>query len=139
MKIHKSLLTLGVLFSLWLGLILGCKSSTQTTGEPIKISAEDLFKAYQSNEADADRRYKGKTLIVTGTVGDANTKDREISFVDPQHTVLVYALRMAPDQVDAISKLKAGQKASVKGVCDGRAKMMGMVVDQVSLKDCVVQ
>jgi cell envelope opacity-associated protein A len=60
-------------------------------------------------------------------------------FVDPPKTVLVFALRMGADQTSAISKLKAGQKATIKGVSDGRAKMMAMAVDQVSLKECVVQ
>lgn len=135
----KSIVSVMLAIGLWLGLILGCSGGASTSHEAIKITAEDLFTAYRANESEADSKYKGRTLIVTGTVGDADTKDREVSFVDPQKTVLVYALRMGADQTDAISKLKPGQKATIKGVCDGRAKMMGMTVDQVSLKECVVQ
>ena len=70
MKIHKSVLTLGVVFFLWLGLALGCSSLRNSA--PIKISAEDLSKAYESNETSANDRYKGETLIVTGKVGITN-------------------------------------------------------------------
>ncbi|HSV33675.1 MAG TPA: hypothetical protein VLH87_06090, partial [Pyrinomonadaceae bacterium] len=37
------------------------------------ISAEEFYKAYQSNEAEADKLYQGKIVIVTGTVGTTST------------------------------------------------------------------
>ena len=139
MKIHKSVLTLGVLFSLWLGLVLGCKSSTQRTREAsnaITISAEDLYKAYQSNEADADILYQGKMLIVSGAVGDTDTPavGNPAVTLSVQKSAAIQCFGFAADQKDAISKLKTGQTVTVKGKCMGR--MMGKLV---VLEDSVLQ
>jgi len=139
MKIYKSVLTLGVLFSLWLGLVLGCKSSTQRTREAsnaITISAEDLYKAYQSNEADADKLYQGKMLIVSGTVGDTDTPavGNPAVTLSAEKSAAIQCFGFAADQKDAISKLKTGQTVTVKGKCMGR--MMGKLV---VLEDSVLQ
>ena len=130
MKIHKSVLTLGVLFSLWLGLILGC--SSLRNGAPIKISAEDLSKAFESNEKTANDRYKGETLIVTGKVGITNipegaTPPPSFHFGDAP-LVVCFAEEKAE-----MSKLKIGQTVTVKGKCTGS------VLGFVTLTNCVVQ
>ncbi len=70
MKMERTSVHLVLTFGLWLGLILGCSSLRNSA--PIKISAEDLSKAYESNENSANDRYKGETLIVTGMVGVTN-------------------------------------------------------------------
>ncbi len=125
-----------ILLSLLLAALLACKSEPSA---PITVTAEALFKAYQADESAADAKYKGESVLVTGTVGKINTVSREVSFVNGDKTIIVYCVRFAPDQAAALSKLKIGQRATVKGTCDGRAKVMGMTIDQVALKDSVVQ
>ena len=74
MQTLKTPVTLMLTFGLWLGLVLGCSSlrkaaeekRAEREGPPITIFAEDLYKAYESSEADADKLYQGKILIVTG-------------------------------------------------------------------------
>jgi putative nucleic acid binding protein len=39
-------------------------------GQPIKLTAEQLVKECEANSAKANAKYKGKTLRVTGVVGD---------------------------------------------------------------------
>lgn len=144
MKTQKNVLTLFVTFGLWLGLILGCSSfrkameskRVEREGTGITISAEDLYKAYESNEADADKLYQGKTLIVSGTVGDTDTPgvgNAAVTLV-AQKSAAIQCFGFAADQKDAISKLKTGQTVSVKGKCVGR--MMGKLV---VLEDSVLQ
>jgi hypothetical protein len=139
MRIPKTSVTLVLTFGLWLGLILGCKSSTQRTRETanaITISAEDLYKAYESNEADADKLYRGKILIVTGTVGTpvVGIGNPAVDLMDARQKPIVQCLGFATDEKDAISKLKAGQKVTVKGKCMGK-----VVTDIPSLEDSVLQ
>ncbi len=139
MKIHKSVLILGVMFCLWLGLVLGCKSSTQRTSEAtgaITVSAEDLYKAYESNEGDADKIYQGKILIVSGTVGDTDTPavGNPAVTLSAQKSAAIQCFGFAAGQKDVISKLKTGQTVTVKGKCMGR--MMGKLV---VLEDSVIQ
>jgi hypothetical protein len=130
MKIHKSVLTLGVVLCLWLGLVLGCSSLRNSA--PIKISAEDLSKAYESNEKTANDRYKGETLIVTGMVGVTNipegvTPPPSFHFGDAP-LVVCFA-----EQKDEVARLKMGQTVTVRGKC------MGSVLGFVTLTNCVVQ
>ena len=94
-------------------------------GPPITISAEDLSKAYESNEAEADKLYQGKILIVTGTVGTTSAPGEgmgrpAIILVDAHQKPIVNCFGFATDNKEAISKLKAGQKVSVKGKCMGK-------------------
>lgn len=146
MKTQKNSGTLLVIFGLWLGLILGCSSLRKATnakraereGPPITISAEDLYKAYESDEAAADKLYQGRILIVTGKVGDTQTPE----IGNPAVTLIgaatkkgaVQCLGFAADQKDAVSNLEIGQTVTVKGKC------MGKVVTNIPvLEDSVIQ
>ena len=146
MKTRKNSVTLLVIFGLWLGLILGCSSLRKATnakraereGPPITISAEDLYKAYQSDEAEADKLYQGRILIVTGTVGSTSTAEvignPHIILMDARQKPIVNCLGFTTDEKNAISKLKAGQTVTVKGKC------MGKVVSDIPvLEDSVLQ
>jgi len=143
----KTSVTLVLTFGLWLGLILGCSSfrkamdekRAEREGPAITISAEDLFKAYQSNEAEADKLYQGKVVIVTGTVGTTSTPDEgmgrpAIILVDAHQKPIVNCFGFASSEKDAVSKLKTGEKVTVKG------KGMGKVMTDVPvLEDSVLQ
>jgi hypothetical protein len=139
MKTHRSPVTLVLMFVLWLGLVLGCKTSTQKTldaTDAMTISAEALYKAYESNEAEADKLYQGKILTVSGTVGDTDTPavGNAAVTLSAQKSVAIQCLGFAADQKDAVSKLKTGQTVTVKGKCMGR--MMGKLI---MLEDSVLQ
>src|SRR5713226_8102775 len=116
MKTQRNVVTLVLMFGLWLGLILGCSSLRNSA--PIKISAEDLSKAYGSNEKTANDRYRGETLIVTGKAGITNipegaTPSPSFHFADAP-LVVCYA-----EQKDEVANLKIGQTVTVKGKCMG--------------------
>jgi hypothetical protein len=147
MKIPKTSITLVLTFGLWLGLVLGCSSlrkaaeekRAEREGPPITISAEDLYKAYESSEADADKLYQGKIVMVTGTVGTTSTPDEgmgrpTIILVDAHQKPIVNCFGFATDNKEAISKLKTGQKVTVKGKCMGK-----VMTDIPVLEDSVLQ
>jgi hypothetical protein len=147
MKSRKNVLTLGVVFGLWLVLALGCSSlrkaaeekRAEREGPGITVSAEDLYKAYESNEAEADKLYQGKILIVTGTVGTTSTPGEgmgrpAIILVDAKQKPIINCFGFATDEKEAISKLKARQKVTVKGKCMGK-----VATDEPTLEDCVLQ
>ena len=125
MKTQKNPVTLLIIFGIWLGLILGCSSLRNSA--PIKISAEDLSKAYGSNEKTANDRYRGETLIVTGKMGITNTEVGSFHFLDAPLVVCFM------EQEDEVSKLKIGQTVTVKGKCTG--SVMGFV----TLMNCVIE
>jgi len=129
-----------------MALILGCSSlkksmdekRAEREGPGITISAEDLFRAYQANEADADKLYQGKIVILTGTVGTTSTPEAgmgrpAVILVDSRQQAIVNCFGFAPSDREAIAKLRNGQKVTVKGKC------MGKIADQPVLEDSVLQ
>ena len=103
------------------------------------ISAEEFYKAYQSNEAEADKLYQGKIVIVTGTVGTTSTLGEgmgrpAVILVDAHQKPIVNCFGFANEDKDAISKLKPGQKVTIKGKCMGK-----VATDEPTLEDSVLQ
>lgn len=147
MKTQKNAFTLVVVFGLWLGLVLGCSSfrkamdekRAEREGPAITISAEELYKAYQSNEAEADKLYQGKIVIVTGTVGTISAPEESMGrsaviLVDSHQKPIVNCFGFSTSDKDAIKKLKPGQKVTVKGKCMGK-----VATDEPSLEDSILQ
>src|SRR5262249_46988336 len=77
-------------------------------GPAITISAEDLYKAYESNEADADKTYQGKTVVVSGVVGTTSTPEQgmgrpAIVLVDGHDKPIVNCFGFSSDARDSIA------------------------------------
>jgi tRNA_anti-like len=132
MKSRKDI-TLVLVFGLWSAMVLGCASfrkamdakHAEREGPGVSISAKDLYRAYESNEAQADNLYQGKIVIVTGTVGTTSTPEQgmgrpAIVLVDERNKPIVNCFGFSADAREAIAKLKPGDKVTVKGKCLGR-------------------
>ncbi len=93
-----------------------------------KIAAKMLFSDYESNEIAADQKYKGKTLLVTGTVEDIgkdimNTMYLTLTGDGPFANVQCFFGQSHESQ---LAGLRKGMTVSVKGQCDG--KMMNVLM-----------
>ncbi|MDT4896213.1 MAG: hypothetical protein QOH25_1290 [Acidobacteriota bacterium] len=85
---------------------------------------------------DGAGKYKGQTLAVTGTVSRSGKDYLNRLYVDLKtetNSVMEVHCTYNEDQRDAMSALKPGQQATIKGVCDGRLSTW------VVLKDSVLQ
>jgi len=133
MRIPKTSITLVLTFGLWLGLVLGCSSlrkaanekRAEREGAPITISAEDLYKAYESSEADADKLYQGRILIVTGTVGTSDAKIPVVLLMDARQKPNILC-GFAADQKGAVSKLEPGQMVTGERRVSGKGNVAGI-------------
>ena len=147
MKTQKNIFTSALVGGLWLALVLGCSNlkkamdekRAEREGPGVSLSAEDLYKAYQANEADADQQYQGKLVIVTGTVGTVSAPDEgmgrpAVILVDAKQKEIVNCFGFPADAKDAIKKLRPGQKVTIKGKCMGK-----VASDIPSLEDSVLQ
>ena len=146
MKTQNSSISVFVTLALWLGLILGCSNlhkamnekRAEREGPGITISAEDLSNAYHANEADADKLYQGKIVIVSGYVGTVSIPAGGVGrpaivLVDGNQKPIVNCFGFAAAARDTIAKLRPGQKVTVKGKC------VGKVTDELSIEDCALQ
>ena len=144
MKARKYM-SLILVFGLWSAMVLGCSSfrkamnekRAEREGPGVTISATELFKAYETNETEADKLYQGKMVIVTGTVGTTSTPAMgrpAIVLIDDQQKPIVNCFGFSSDATDAIAKLKSGDKVTVKGKCMGR-----IATDEPTLEGSVLQ
>lgn len=109
-------------------LLIGCLllgSLSILANEPIKVTAVNLYKEYDSNEVKADKKYKGQEIEVTGKVADIS-KDFlgeiyiSISTGAIFSNVMVY---FEKSEEDKIAELDKGQNITIVGNGDGM--MMG--------------
>jgi hypothetical protein len=102
--------------------------------QAVPVTATQLFNDYQGNEVAADDKYKGKTLLVTGTISDVK-KDFTDSIVIGLRTSNQFMPIDA--HVDDSEKSKAARLNkgdSVKLQCEGN----GMVIGRPQLGDCTL-
>jgi tRNA_anti-like len=119
-----------VSFCLALLVVAGCNKPRATTpDEPIKpvatLTVEELLAEYQKNEVGADQKFKDKPIQVTGTVAGVKKAPPLGYFVglgSPQegdsYDVMCFLDKSAEEDA---GKLKAGDKITLMGRCDGKA------------------
>lgn len=97
-----------------------------TQQSAIRVSAEQLMGEYNKDPQSADTRYRGKNIIVTGTVkyiGDFNNDDKNKCFTiydwryeGESYRVLASVLK---NKTDMINNIKVGDNVIVNGECSG--------------------
>jgi len=102
----------------------------------ITVKASVLSAEYQENEVAADLKYKGKVLLVTGTVDDIGkdiTDSIYVSLSDgEEYSLSGVQCFFADSQTSVAADLKKGQNISIKGKCEG-------LMINVLLKGCTVK
>ncbi|MDN4021524.1 hypothetical protein QX205_15720 [Acinetobacter pittii] len=104
---------------------------------PIEVTANELLNAYKNNEVAANQQFKGKTLLVSATVGsiDAGISDEpyltlkaggEYEFNQPQ-------AHLADAEQNKAASLSKGQK--IKLLCTGNSEIAGTPM----LDNCSIQ
>ena len=105
-------------------------NSTTTSIQAIRIDATALIKAYSDNQVAADQVYKGKTVIVTGTINSIQS-DGTI-YIDGGFLDTVFC-DFPSSQLAGLASLKKGQLISVQGVCTGAGPIGGVFLDNCKL------
>jgi hypothetical protein len=108
--------------------------NAQASQEEIKkntISAKALVDAYEANEVSADDQFKGKTVYVSGKVGDI-AKDvlDNIYIILKTGDMEINNVQCYFDDAATAAKLSKGQKITLKGECKGK------VILNVVVEDC---
>ena len=102
--------------------------------DAIKVKSTELEKAYDENEVAADEKYKGKSLLVSGTVESINKGIGDDMYVTLGEGSFVIGCDayFADDHKDDLKSLKKGQKVTV--LCQGDGKLMGPQLRGCSLQ-----
>jgi len=85
-----------------------------------EVTANQLYKAYDSNEIAADDKYKKKKLAVTGIIDNISEVLGSISVdLKTGDGIGWTKVSCTMKNRDAVSKLRKGQKITIVGTCDG--------------------
>ena len=103
------------------------------SGPATNITASSLVAAYKANEVQADSKYKGETLEVSGVVKSISKDILDSAYItlsggDPVRSVQCYFQASEQSKLGSLNK---GQSLTVRGRCEG-------VMMNVQLKDCVI-
>tara|TARA_R110002051_G_scaffold295543_2_gene361346 strand:+ start:361 stop:1599 length:1239 start_codon:yes stop_codon:yes gene_type:complete len=99
-----------------------------------EITANQLYKAYNTNEISADDKYKGKKLAVTGIISDISEIMGKISVdLKTSDGIGWTKIRCKMENRDVVSKLRKTQEITVIGICEGLTLNIS-----IDLDDCEV-
>ena len=101
--------------------------------EGIKVTAIELYKAFETNEQQANATYVGKVLEISGAVAEIENTDSisRVIFSVPDATFGSVRVSMDKRHLDDVKSLTPAQNIVVKGFCSG-------FLSDVEIKDGVV-
>lgn len=98
--------------------------------EVVVVSAEDLAKAFEDNEVNANQLYKGKMVEVTGTIADIGEMlgSTYITLNAAEDFALTQAQCFFSDkeQINKIASLSKGDTVTIVGKVDGKSINVGI-------------
>jgi len=118
------------LIGLMVFLILAIGSTDETSVEKevstqspsYTISAQKLYADYEANEVAADKKYKGKILVVIGEIDDIGKDITDTIYITLKGNKYFGSIQcfFSKDNEDEIVNLSKGNYVAVKGKCDGK-------------------
>ncbi len=98
----------------------------------MRVTAMELFSAYQRNEVLADSQYKGKELIVTGTVAEIRKDIFDQAVVDLATANEFESVSAYLDKGEEAQAATLSKEMSVTLLCVGN----GATIGSPSLQNC---
>lgn len=116
----------------------GSTSSTtrsSRSGPAVTVGAAQLWTDYQNNEVAADEKYKGRLLLVTGTIAsiDKDAFDNMVVRLQSPNQFMNVHAKLEDSEKSEAARLSKGQKVTVK--CEGG----GMIIGSPMLRDCTIE
>ena len=111
------------------------KEDTKKSQAPsYTLTADQLYSDYESNETAADSKYKGRIVVISGTIQDMgiDLMNNAYIVIGGEGSLDGAQCSFAKDQKSAVALLSRGQNVTVKGLVLGK---MGNVV----LYNCTLQ
>lgn|GEM_PF-297588 len=107
-------------------------AAASASASAVEVTATTMFSDYQDNEIAADGKYKGKALLVSGTVDSISSDFMDKPVV--QLSAKPFGFVQASDlPKDVAASLKKGQKVTL--ACTGNGEVIGFP----ALSGCTVQ
>ncbi len=119
------------LFSVWSYFLFSRKhESTKNLKADISINAADLYNQYSANEAEANRKFLNKVILVRGKISEATNNGNAQSYVLDKISSGGINCQMTAEKDKTDFIIPADSIITIKGKCTG------FLMD-VNLVDCV--
>lgn len=83
-------------------------------------SAKDLQAEFDDEDA-ALKKYQNKVIEVSGTVSDISTNEKSTDIsLETNDPMTAVTIQVLPEEKEKAKKYKAGDKITVKGICNGK-------------------
>ena len=96
-----------------------------------QLTAEELYSAFESDEAVANTKYLDQVVLVSGTISSITQNDSNSSVIALMEGV---ACGMQMEEAEKISSLKENDQISIKGLCTGYDGIL-----EVKMSKCTIQ
>lgn len=106
----------------------------QSQAPSYTLSANQLYREYESNEVAADTKYKGKVVIVSGRIQDIGKDIMDDAYIVIGGKGFLDGVQctFTKSEQSSVASLSKGQQVSVKGEVAG--KMGNVLVKKASLQ-----
>src|SRR5688500_1934016 len=99
------------------------ESRKQDASPARPVTAADLIEAYRRSEPEADAQFKGKMLAVSGTVARSGKDYLNRLYVNlktADNPIIEVHCTYNDAEKEIMSRLKEGQAATIRGLCEGK-------------------
>lgn len=104
-----------------------------------ELTGIELIQAFQNGEADANSRYLGKVLVVSGVIKSVDSDSAGTQTLVLGDTASMSSVRCIMEKTSEVASYAVGKTIAVKGICTGyNADDMGLGAD-VILNRCISQ
>ena len=95
-----------------------------------RITAAELWTAYDSNELAADKKYKDKKLIVTGIVQDIGKDIVDTAYItlETENAFQSVQCMFGKNEEETLVILSKGQNVEIIGTCNGAMVIGGVLM-----------
>lgn len=134
----KKLFSTKVLLSLFLLALVGGGIATYLWFKPVdsienlttdlSIPANDLFIAFESDEAAANEKYLNKVIEVTGVVKEVKTNEMGLPAVILETDDIIFGVMCEFEKTNQERAVEVGDLVTIKGVCTG--KLLDVVLNR---------
>lgn len=106
-------------------IMTGCGDEVTGKNAALSVKAEDILNDYINGQEEADKKYKGKTISITGQVLHKNQFSNSANFLvllankDVNEKKYYVLIAVPADKVEIVNKAEEGKYISVEGTCVG--------------------
>jgi len=110
----KKRIIFGIIFIVAVAVIGVVYFLVNKTEPKVNVSAQTLVEEYTANEKDADQKYLGKTVVVSGAIAQILSQDPLTILLEGNSGYV--QCEFSPDSAPS---LKEGANVTVEGLCTG--------------------